>query len=365
MNVVHPEPGKPDFRALRRIAVFRALQLGDMLCVVPALRALRHAAPDAKITLVGLPWAHEFAERFSHYIDDFLPFPGFPGLPESTPDIGALPRFLFEAQQRHFELAIQMHGSGALSNPITATLGAARNAGFFSPGAYCPQPALFAPWLDAEHEVLRYLRLMQFLGIKTGDSALEFPLKQADFAALDMAGPLPAHGSYVCVHPGARMASRRWPAVRFALVADGLAENGWKVIVTGTAQERPVIDELLATARASVIDLGGRTTLGSLGALIKGARALVCNDTGVSHIAAATATPSVVVCCGADPGRWAPLDRERHTVLHADVACRPCAHEACPIGHPCARDVSASEVLGAALRLCAGEATAAPAISPP
>jgi ADP-heptose:LPS heptosyltransferase len=348
----------PDFGALRRIAIFRALQLGDMLCVVPALRALRRAAPRATITLIGLPWAQEFAVRFKHYIDDFLMFPGFPGLPETRADIPALPRFLLEAQRRRFDLVIQMHGSGALSNPITATLGAAQNAGFFCPGAYCPEPPLFLPWTVPEQEVLRYTRLMQFLGLRADDTSLEFPLKDADYQALRAAGALPRPGTYVCVHPGARMASRRWPPLRFARVADGLAEHGWQVVVTGTGQERLIVDELLAHTAAPVIDMAGRTTLGALAALLEGARMVVCNDTGISHLAAAMATPSVVVCCGADPQRWAPLDHARHRVLQADVVCRPCANERCPIGHPCAENMSASEVLDVALRMCAAGAGA-------
>jgi ADP-heptose:LPS heptosyltransferase len=87
--------------------------------------------------------------------------------------------------------------------------------------------------------------------------------------------------------------------------------------------------------------------------LLAHARLLVCNDTGVSHVAAAVATPSVVICSGADPGRWAPLDHDRHRVLYADVACRPCAHLACPIaGHPCAQQVGSEQVLAAATALC-------------
>ena len=83
-----------------------------------------------------------------------------------------------------------------------------------------------------------------------------------------------------------------------------------------------------------------------------GARLLVCNDTGVSHVATAMATPSVVICSGADPGRWAPLNRDRHRVLHADVPCRPCAYQVCPIGHPCATGVSIASVLASAEALC-------------
>ena len=183
--------GIPGIGALRRIVVFRALHLGDMLCVVPALRALRRAAPHARITLVGLPWAREFADRFRRYLDDFMVFPGFPGLPESVADVAALPRFLVDARRRRFDLAIQLHGSGSLSNPITGLLGARRQAGYHAAGAWCPDPALCLPWGEPEHEVLRYLRLMQWLGCGDGDAALEFPIEDADRAAFRTLAPMP------------------------------------------------------------------------------------------------------------------------------------------------------------------------------
>jgi ADP-heptose:LPS heptosyltransferase len=341
--------GVPDPGALRRIVVFRALQLGDMLCVVPALRALRRAAPRAKITLAGLPWAAQFAHRFRHYVDEFMAFPGFPGLPERVPDVAALPRFLLDAQGRNFDLAIQLHGSGVLSNPIAGLLGAGRQAGFYKPGAWCPDPATCLPWGETEQEVMRYLRLMRALGCDDADTTLEFPIDDADRAAVRALEPLPPVGRYVCIHAGARLPSRRWPAARFGQVADGLAARGWHVVLTGAPQERAIVDEVMANMAAPALDLAGRTTLGALALLVSRAGLLVSNDTGVSHLAAASGTPSVIVSSGADPVRWAPLDRARHRLLFAPAACRPCAFETCPIGHPCALDLSAAQVLEAAL----------------
>jgi ADP-heptose:LPS heptosyltransferase len=343
----------PALGGLRRIAVFRALQLGDMLCVVPALRALRRAAPQASITLVGLPWAREFADRFRHYLDDFMAFPGFPGLPESVADVAALPGFLIDARERRFDLAIQLHGSGALSNPIVALLGARRQAGFHVDGAWCPDPATCPAWGEPEHEVLRYLRLMQWLGCSGADATLEFPLDGADRAAVCALEPLPPDGRYVCIHAGARMPSRRWPAARFGQVADGLAARGWRIVLTGGPDERAIASEVQRHMAAPSLDLSGRTTLGALALLVSRAGLLVSNDTALSHIAAASGTPSVIVCSGADPMRWAPLNRARHRVMFAPAACRPCAFETCPIGHPCALDVSAAQVLEAALALAA------------
>ena len=149
----------------------------------------------------------------------------------------------------------------------------------------------------------------------------------------------------MCLHPGSQLASRRWPAERFANVGDALAGEGFQVVLTGTVAEARLTRRVAGAMRAAVGDLAGRTPLGSLGAIVARARLLVSNDTGVSHIAAALRTPSVIVACGSDPRRWAPLNRTLHRVLSHEVECRPCAHADCPVGHPCALGVSTDDVL--------------------
>lgn len=336
----------------RKIAVFRALQLGDMLCAVPALRALRAAAPLSHITLIGLPWAATFVKRFGMYLDDLLVFPGFPAFPEQPAHLNAVPHFLSEAQRQRFDLAIQMHGSGPLSNPLTVLFAAERCAGFHVPGQYCPDPRSFLPWEEREHEVLRNLRLLEHLGVRRQGEYLEFPLADADYRTLQRSQiNLPPPGTYVCIHPGARLPSRRWLPQRFAEVADRLAAGGMKIVLTGAQDEAEVVRAVRGSMRMPALDLCGKTDLGALGALLAQARLVVTNDTGISHMAAAVATPSVVVSCGSDPARWAPLDMERHAVISADVACRPCMHHTCPTAHECADDVGADVVAVMAVRV--------------
>jgi ADP-heptose:LPS heptosyltransferase len=325
-----------------KIAVLRALQLGDLLCAVPALRALDAAYPRAQITLVGLPWARSFAGRFAHCVDRFVEFPGFPGMAERPCSEEKVLGFVKAMQQEHFDLVLQLHGDGRYMNRVAALMNGARTAGYFPAGGECPDPCAFLEWRPRENEVLRSLRLLEHIGVPPKGAHLEFPLHEED---LRERGRLVPPGDYAVLHPGSQLPSRRWPVGRFAQVADALAADGLRVVVTGSAGEHGLVDALIRCMRRPALDLCGRTTLGGLAALIARARLLVANDTGVSHIAAATRTPSVIVACGSDPMRWAPLDGDLHRVVWQDTDCRPCAYRECPVGHPCALGVSVMQVM--------------------
>lgn len=332
---------------VRRICVFRALVLGDLLCAQPALRALRAGFPSAEITLVGLPWAQALAPRLGP-VDDFVPCPGWPGLPESAPRLSAVPDFLAMLQARRFDLALQLHGSGAITNPLVASFGARRTAAFVADGGWAPDPALAVPWPERGHEIERCLALTDHLGLPRDGLELSLdvtPRERAAAAAL--AGTRP----YVLVHPGAQLRSRRWPPERFAAVADALADEHLAVLLTGTAGEAGLVDEVMRCMRRPARSLAGRTSVGELAALVARAELVVCNDTGISHVAAAMRTPSVVVASGSDVARWAPLDAARHRVLWQGLPCRPCAHERCPTAHECALAIAPEQAIETALDL--------------
>ncbi|QXL85287.1 glycosyltransferase family 9 protein [Comamonas sp. NLF-1-9] len=342
---------------VRRIVVFRALMLGDMLCATPVLRAVRATWPQARITLVGLPWAASWAQRLAS-VDAFEAFPGWPGLPETPPaPARQLLAFLNGLREQRFDLAIQLHGSGVRVNPLVARFGAARNAGFAGRTAWIPpgEAERFALWPEEGHEIQRLLRLADHLGLERRGTEIDWALRPRDLACARRL--LPAGRSHVVVHAGAQLPSRRWGVRRFAAVADRLAQAGLRVVLTGTQGERELVASVASAMREPALNLCARTDLWTLGGLLSSARLLLCNDTGLSHVAAALGTPSVVVACGSDTRRWAPLDTRRHRVLWHDMPCRPCGHRNCPVGHGCASGVSVDSVTHAALAMANGANT--------
>ena len=331
----------------QRIAIFRALQLGDLLCAVPALRALRSAFPHGQIVLIGLSSAAQLVRRFSHLLDGFIEFPGYPGLPESRPRLHLFPDFLSEIQGTAFDYVIQMHGDGTITNPLVTLFGAKLTAGFFRPGSFCPNEQSFMPYPSGESEIRVLIKLMEFFGAPAKGEHLEFPLTNSDFMELlANDGSETFQSKYVCIHPGARLPSRRWNIGSFAAVGDMLASQGFRIVLTGSQEEAPLTREVACAMRYDSLDLGGRTSLGSLAALISKAHLVVCNDTGTSHIAAALDVPSVVIACGSDVVRWAPLNRSLHRVLSRPMSCRPCQYFDCPLdNHPCANSITIDDVI--------------------
>src|SRR5579884_2547649 len=156
-----------------RVAIFRALNLGDLLLSVPAFRALRARFPRAEISFIGLPWAAGFVDRFSSYLDRFVEFPGFPGIQELPFHPVKTAHVLRRERSYHYDLAIQMHGDGRTSNRFVLSLGAAATAGHH-PRDAGPRLDYSKAYPENVPEVSRNLEVAVLCGCRDLDPALEF-----------------------------------------------------------------------------------------------------------------------------------------------------------------------------------------------
>jgi ADP-heptose:LPS heptosyltransferase len=302
--------------APERIAVLRALPgLGDLLCAVPALRSLRAAYPAAAITFLGLPTSRWLVDRFPDLLDEWLPLPAWPGIPEAGDDAVAATRYLCEARARRFDVAIQLHGTGHVTNELVAAVGAATVAGHHPLGLPSPDPRTFRLWPSHGHEVDRFADLMEWLGCPPVPRTIELVPTAADRKEAEPVRREVGDHPYVCIHPGASRANRRWAPEGFAAVSRAMERRGLRTVVTGTAGEAGVAADV--TASGGGLSAVGRTSLGGLIALLADAELVVANDTGAAHVSMAVATPTIVVVTTSDETRWGPRDRRRHRVLVA------------------------------------------------
>lgn len=167
----------------------------------------------------------------------------------------------------------------------------------------------------------------------------------------------------VALAPGAVGPSKRWPADAYAALARALAADGFAVWVLGGEAETALAQQI--AGRAPARDLTGPDLREAILALA-GAAAAVSNDSGLLHVAAALAVPSVAIFGPTSPWHWAPLNALAG-VVQADaaqagdaLACRPCHKPVCRLGHHrCMTDISAATVLAATRRALAGARPAA------
>jgi ADP-heptose:LPS heptosyltransferase len=301
----------------RRIAILRALNLGDMICATPAFRALREQFIDAEITLIGLPWAAELVPRMP-WIDRFLEFPGFKGLPERPYDQERTKRFLDLARKKKFDLVVQMHGSGEISNSFAAALGGGFGLGYGPLGD--DRLDLVLPWDAMQHEVIRWLELTRAIGCELTDPSVSLRLLPEDRIEADrlLAGLPSESAPVVGLHPGASDATKRWPLDRFASVANSLIDlYGARIVLTGSTDERHLGQKIQLLLSKPALDIVGQTSVGAFSGVIARLDLLLCNDTGASHVAGSTGTRSVVLFGQTEPARWAPLDWRLHTAIDA------------------------------------------------
>lgn len=344
---------------VRRLAVLRANSIGDFVLAVPALSALRAAYPRAEITVLGDSWHPKLLDGRPGPWDRVEVVPPYAGVRGEEPEIrtsAAVDQF-FEGQcRRRYDMAVQIHGGGANSNPFVSAMGARLTVGLRDRGA--PALGRWIPYRPYQHEVHRFLEVAGLVGACPVELEPRLTVTPADRVAaasalLDGTGPL------VVVHPGANDVRRRWPPRSFAAVADALAGDGCRVVVVGHGE----VDDQAGTAMAQAmtsqpLNLVGRLSLSALLGVFAGCSLVVANDSGPRHLAAAVGAPTVGIYWSRNLINTGPLSAARHSVaVSFRTDCANCGTDlhAASCGHDGSfvADVPVEEVLASARDLLA------------
>lgn len=152
--------------------------------------------------------------------------------------------------------------------------------------------------------------------------------------------------------PGAEYGpAKRWPEHYFAEVVDEKIRAGWQVWLMGSAKDHPVADAirnlLLDDERAHCYNLAGGTSLGEAIELMACADAVLSNDSGLMHIAAALQKPLAVIYGSTSPEHTPPLTKQV-SIISNKIECSPCFERECPkVHHKCLRELMPQQVLTA------------------
>lgn len=338
MNLLHTEPLRAfDTTLLSRALVIKLRHHGDVLLASPVLSSLKRVAPQCEIDALV-------------YADTAAMIEGHPALSQLHlidrdwkraglfSQVAAESALLRRLLARRYDLVVHLtdHPRGAWLTRLIKP-------------AWSVAPESAARWWwrnsfrvlyrhpigHSRHTVEVNLDALRRLGVQPVDEDKALRLV-AGAAAETRIDELFTHfglttGSYIHIHPGSRWLFKCWPAASIAQLADTLAAQGFKIVLTAApgAAEGRIIEAVRKSMTAAFIDLAGQLNLKELAALTARARLFVGVDSAPMHIAAAMGTPVVALFGPTDEIGWAPWATEKRVVISEQHPCRPCGLDGC------------------------------------
>ncbi len=333
-----------------RVLVVALRRLGDVLLTTPLIRSLKRAFPQASI--------------------DALVFAGTEGILAGNPDLAQIltlpqrPRAgatlaLMARLYKRYDLALSTQTGDRPT--FLAVIAGRQSAGPVEAdgvAAAVKRIVLSRSTVSerGRHRVLDILRLAELIGI---------PAQAEIVCPAGGARPALAAQPYAVIHAAPMFTYKRWTAGGWRALAAALQERGLGTAVTGAASDRIYLDDVRGDSK--VVRLDGRLDWPGLAALIAGASVYIGPDTAITHLAAATGTPTVALYGPTDPRLWGPwprggLDRPwaaAGTIQHRGnvwlvqnpLPCLPCQLEGCErrldSHSQCLDELSAGQVVSA------------------
>ena len=305
-----------------RILVIQPSNLGDALLTYPALHALWSATPAAEFHFLASP------RNASVFLGDPRILRVL--IWEKKAPLGRLLPLIGLFLGRRFDLIVDFRNSLVPLLQIGA-----RRTRILGRSSHLPV-----------HRAQAHLNLVLELGIPPASGSCPLPYGHEE--ETELAGRIRPDQPVVVIVPGARSHLKRWPADRFAQVADRLArDHSAQIVLVGEQSERPISEEVRRRMNQPAVDLTGRTTIRLLAALLARARLVITNDNACLHAAGIMGVPTVAIFGPTDERKYGPR-APGSAVVRRHLVCAPCERALCPYGHECMAWIEPEEVYRAA-----------------
>lgn len=294
----------------RRIVIIRPCCMGDVVLATPVLCALRRAHPDAHITFAVGTWSQQV---IAHHpaVDAWLDT-GPAAMPVKSGR--GLWRMVRQLRLGRFDWVISLVRSPLMSAAVGLS-GIAVRAGMNSNGrGFGYNHRLPVDPAQAQHEADLYLGVVRLLHIDTRGCYANLPVPETAEASVrrllherGISAPFivvnPAGGA----NPGMVMSSKRWPPPDFAQVSAALARAyGFQIVLLGGPDDGAIVQSVVDHLPVPSVAFVGALSFPQIGALAAQAALYIGNDTGLTHVAAASGAKTVMILGPSDPKRYAP-----------------------------------------------------------
>ena len=298
-----------------KILVVMKNWLGDLLFQMPALDLIKRKYPEVLITCVA-------PERCREILEAHPAVSGFLAFDEKSSHRSWLSRVRFITELRKlgpWEEGYLFHRSRSRAAMLFFA-GVKKRIGYGKGRKLFLTAAIVEP-AGKLHQLDHFMALMKGAGYETpAEPQYRFyfkPEEEAHALAILSEKGLSTRSKYICFHLGANWEPKRWPPEHFAALAGKITER-WKfpVVVTGSAQDRPLFEAFTAAVKkANVIDLVGKTSLRVSACIYKNAACLVTGDSGPMHLASGVGAPVVAIFGPTDPKLTGPRGSGESVVL--------------------------------------------------
>jgi len=321
----------------KKICIYRIGNIGDIICAIPSMIAIRKKFPNANITLLtspggkNMPGAKELLKN-AWFIDNMWIY-----YMHEIISLRQKLNFIKRVRSNKFDLWIELPTNlvtfqTALRNILLAKLSGAQNAFGFRINTVKLWAKEQSKYRKFTKEVDRLLQILQIQSIYTKEILFDLPISEIDRQKIKILlkkNNIDRTLPIIAMSPGGKRISNRWPAEYFIKIGQRWIKNGAKILVLGGDRDRDLAKKIVNSIGSGAYNIAGETTLLQSAEILKRCILLLTNDIGTMHLAVAVGTSCVALFSARDfPGKWYPWGKN-HKIIRKKPNCAVCFIDDC------------------------------------